>query len=198
MKINHLSPILSVLFLLAIATSTSAQNTKTSVILYNSEAYLAEFTTDGEILNLIEKRPNYLKDYNVTQDNTFQVDVYASASDNVVNTANGTVAAGSTISAARKFIDFRTQYATLDEMSLQRLDRIISHLNGNPNAKVMITAHRIDDSSNTIKLSNNRIDSCQKYLEIKGIPSSRVISTSVYAPSLKDKVAISYVNESSL
>jgi|GEM_PF-6966373 len=193
MKINHLSPILSVLCLLAIATSTNAQNTKTSVILYNSEAYLAEYTTTGEILNLIEKKPNYLKGFNVVQDNTFRADVIAV--DNVQNGANGTVGAGSTVSADRKFIDFRSQYATLDDMSLTRLDRIVTYLNGNPSAKVMITSHRIDDSSSTVKLSNNRIDSCQKYLELKGIPNDRVISTSVYAPSLKDKVAVSYVNE---
>jgi len=193
MKINHLSPFLSALVLLVIATSTNAQNTKTSVILYNSEAYLAEYTTDGEILNLIEKKPNYLKGYDVVEDNSFRADLYAI--DNVQNGANSNVASGSTVSADRKFIDFRSQYATLDDMSITRLDRIVSHLNSNPNAKVMVTAHRIDDSNNTIKLSNNRIDSCQKYLELKGIPADRVITTSVYAPSLKDKVAISYVNE---
>lgn len=193
MKINHLSPFLSVLVLLAIATTIQAQNTKTSVILYNSEAYLAEYTTDGEILNLIEKKPNYLKGYDVQQDNTFRADLYAI--DNVQNGANGTVNAGSTVSADRKFIDFRSQYATLDDMSITRLDRVVKYLNNNPNAKVMVTSHRIDDSNNTVKLSNNRINSCQKYLELKGISAARVISTSVYAPSLKDKVAISYVNE---
>ncbi len=193
MKINHLSPFLSVLVVLAMATASYAQNTKTSVILYNSEAYLAEFTTDGEILNLIEKKPNYLKGYDVQQDNTFRADLYAI--DNVQNGASGTVSAGSTVSADRKFIDFRSQYATLDQMSLTRLDRVVKYLNNNPSAKVMVTSHRIDDSNNTVKLSNNRIDSCQKYLELKGITASRVITTSVYAPSLKDKVAISYVNE---
>lgn len=193
MKINHLSPFLSVLVVLAMATTTYAQNTKTSVILYNSEAYLAEYTTDGEILNLIEKKPNYLKGYDVVQDNTFRADIYAA--DDVQNGADGTVSAGSTVSADRKFIDFRSQYATLDDMSLDRLDRVVKYLNSNPTAKVMVTSHRIDDSNNTIKLSNNRISSCQKYLELKGISIDRVISTSVYAPSLKDKVAISYVNE---
>ena len=194
MKINHLSPFLSVLVVLAMATTTYAQNTKTSVILYNSEAYLAEYTTDGEILNLIEKKPNYLKGYDVVQDKTFRADIYAA--DDVQNGASGTVSAGSTVSADRKFIDFRSQYATLDDMSLIRLDRVVKYLNSNPTAKVMVTSHRIDDSNNTIKLSNNRISSCQKYLELKGIPTDRVITTSVYAPSLKDKVAISYVNES--
>lgn len=193
MKINHLSPFLSVLVVLAMATASNAQNTKTSVILYNSEAYLAEFTTDGEILNLIEKKPNYLKGYDVQLDNTFRADLYAI--DNVENGASGTVNAGSTVSADRKFIDFRSQYATLDQMSLTRLDRVVKYLEGNPTAKVMVTSHRIDDSNNTIKLSNNRIDSCQKYLELQGITASRIITTSVYAPSLKDKVAISYVNE---
>lgn len=193
MKINHLSPFLSVLVLLVIATSTNAQNTKTSVILYNSEAYLAEYTTDGEILNLIEKKPNYLKGYNVVKDKTFNADVFAV--EDVSNRANGAIGAGSTVSADRKFIDFKSSYATLDDMSVTRLDRIVRHLKANPTAKVMITSHRIDDSNNTIKLSNNRIDSCQKYLELKGIPVTRVITTSVYAPSLKDKVAISYVNE---
>lgn len=193
MKINRLSPFLSVLVLLAIATSTYAQNTKTSVILYNSEAYLAEYNTDGEILNLIEKKPNYLNGYNVVKDKSFREDVFAV--DDVHNNVEGTVNNGSTVSIERKFIDFRTQYATLDDMSLERLDRVVSYLDRNPYAKVMITSHRIDDSSKTITLSNNRIDSCQKYLEMKGVSNNRVISTSVYAPSLKDKVAINYVNE---
>ena len=63
MKISHFSPFLSALLLLVVAFNASAQDTKTSVILYDSEAYLAEYTTDGEILNLIEKKPNYLKGY---------------------------------------------------------------------------------------------------------------------------------------
>ena len=190
MKTSHFSPILSALLFLVVAVSASAQNTKTSVILYNSEAYFAEYTTDGEILNLIEKKPNYLKGYNVVKDANFSAD-FAILETNV-NT--GTVNDGATISADRKFIDFKTQYATLDDMSLKRLDKIVTYLNAHPGAKVMITSHRIDDSNNTIKLSNNRIDSCQKYLQLKGIMIGRIISTSVYAPSLKDKVAISYIN----
>lgn len=191
MKINHFSPILSALLLLVVV-SASAQDTKTSVILYNSEAYLAEYTTDGTILNLIEKKPNYLKGYNVVKDANFSAEF--AVLEPVQNSAVGTVNNGATVSSDRKFIDFKTQYATLDDMSLQRLDKIVKHLNSVPGAKVMITSHRIDDSNNTVKLSNNRINSCQKYLELKGIPLDRIISTSVYAPSLKDKVAISYIN----
>lgn len=190
MKISHLSPILSALLLLVVAVNASSQNTKTSVILYNSEPYLAEYTTDGKILNLIEKKPNYLKGYNVVKDVNFSADFAV-----VKPVPNSGIANdGATVSADRKFIDFRTQYATLDDMSLKRLDKIVTYLNANPGAKVMITSHRIDDSNNTIKLSNNRIDSCQKYLELKGVAIGRIISTSVYAPSLKDKVAISYIN----
>lgn len=190
MKISHLSPILSALLLLVVAVNASSQNTKTSVILYNSEAYLAEFTADGKILNLIEKKPDYLKGYNIVKDANFSAE-YA-----VVKAVpnSGTANDGATVSVDRKFINFRTQYATLDDMSLKRLDKIVSYLNANPGAKVMITSHRIDDSNNTVKLSNNRIDSCQKYLELKGVMIGRIISTSVYAPSLKDKVAISYIN----
>lgn len=191
MKTNHLSPFLSALLLLVVV-NISAQDTKTSVILYNSEAYLAEITTDGKIVNLIEKKPNYLKGYNIVKDQNFSADFVAS--ERVQNSASGTLSTGSTVSADRKFITFKTQYATLDDISLQRLDRVINYLNANPLAKVMITSHRIDDSNNTIKLSNNRIDSCQKYLEMKGILVNRIISTSVYAPSLKDKIAISYIN----
>ncbi len=191
MKINHLSPFLSVLLVLVVVV-VSAQDTKTSVILYNSEAYLAEFTTDGKILNLIEKKPNYLKGYNVVEDKNFSANF--AGIESVENNTSGSIGQGATVSADRKFIDFKTQYATLDEISLQRLDRVVTHLSSNPSAKVMITSHRIDDNNNTIKLSNNRIDSCQKYLELKGIPEGRIITTSVYAPSLKDKVAISYIN----
>ena len=190
MKISHFSPFLSALLLLVVAFNASAQDTKTSVILYDSEAYLAEYTTDGEILNLIEKKPNYLKGYNVVKDANFSSDLAS-----LKPTPNsGTINDGSTISSDRKFIDFKTQYATLDDLSLKRLDKVVTYLNANPGAKVMITSHRIDDSNNTIKLSNNRIDSCQKYLELKGITIGRIISTSVYAPSLKDKVALSYIN----
>lgn len=191
MKINHLSPFLSVLLVFVVVVA-SAQETKTSVILYNSEAYLAEFTTDGKILNLIEKKPNYLKGYNVVEDKNFSTNF--AAVETVESNNSGSVDQGATVSADRKFIDFEAQYATLDEMSLKRLDKVISHLNSNPSSKVMITSHRLDDNNNTIKLSNNRIDSCQKYLELNGIPTVRIISTSVYAPSLKDKVAISYIN----
>ncbi len=191
MKFNHLSPILSALLLFVVVVA-SAQDTKTSVILYNSEAYLAEFTTDGKIVKLIEKKPNYLKDFNVVEDKSFSPDF--AVLEPVQNTSSGTIGEGATVSADRKFIDFKTQYATLDQRSLERLDKVVNHLNKNRNAKVMITSHRIDDTNNTIKLSNNRISSCQKYLELKGITASRIISTSVYAPSLKDKVAISFIN----
>lgn len=190
MNTFRFSPMVMALALVFIATIISAQSTKKSVILYNSEPYLAEYTTNGEIVNLIEKKPNYLRGYDVKPTNTGTDGGQAFA--DVTPVSNSSVAVDA-VSADRKFLNFDSDYATLDELSTQRLDRVEKYLNENAQAKVMVTSHKVDESTNSVKLSNNRLDSCKKYLELKGIATDRIILSSVYAPSLKDKVSITYV-----
>lgn len=193
MKMRHFSPLFCVLLMVGMFSDASAQ-TKKGIILYNSVPYLAEYTAEGKVVELIEKKPNYLKGYDLVTSS------YTNTSPNLIADNQSTrpstpsnTAPISTVSASRKFIDFDGDNATLTDISLKRLLAIKEHLDKNPNSRVMIVAHKVDNSERVATLASNRLDSCHRYLEINGVDNSRIITNSVYAPSLAQKVAITYV-----
>lgn len=188
---RHFSLSICVLLIFTCVQVGLAQ-TKQGVILYNSVPYLAEYTEDGKVLKLIEKKPNYLKGYQlVPTSNSASTPLLASDNQSVAPTSN--VGKPPSVSISRKFIDFDGGKALLSDVSVKRLDAIIEYLATNPNDKVMIIAHRSDETDRIYQLASNRIDSCKKYLEIKGVSNHQIITNSVYAPSLANKVAITYV-----
>ena len=171
-------------FVISLVSTVDAQ-TKKAVILVNSTPFHVSLLPDGEIVEIGKEAKGYMRGFKRSADE-FNIPVekfIAIDSDD---------SAGTSVRRERNFINFETSYATLDENASVQLDIVAKGFKKSSDEKILITAHKSSDSDSE-ELYSNRIATCKTYLELKGIPASRIMSEIVTSSALKDRLSISYI-----
>jgi hypothetical protein len=196
MRTNYLNKCgyLSVLAFFAVNAVAGAQETKESVILYNSVPVRAEITKDAEIKRIIKEEPDYLKGFSlkiqdygqfVDQDKT-KVAATAEAENNEAGKMDE---AGKTEEAVFVEIVFDPGFATLSDQSVDRLDAIIKRLKNEPDLTVLIRALSLKTDGS---VTRNRLNSIKTYFKLRGIAQERVLIEKLQGDRDADEVKIFY------
>lgn len=171
--------------LLTIGAFLSAQD-KSAVILINSVPYNVLLSNDGEIKQIQGEAIGYMKGY-VRSADEFDIP----SIDRSIEIASN-VKEGSAVRSDRSMVIFEANYATLADDAPGILDKVADGFDNTSGEKVMITAFKSEKNQDNT-LFTNRIKTIRTYLELKGIPVSKVISEVVVSSALKDKVSLTYI-----
>ena len=170
---------------IAMCAGVTAQD-KNAIILINSVPYNVVVSKDGEIKEIKGEARGHMKGYKKSAD-AFDIPV----SDRTIDIASD-VAEGSSVRNERSMVTFQDAFATLDDAALLVLNEVANSFNPVSGEKIMISSFKPSEGdSNT--LFTNRIASIRTYLELKGIPISKILTEVVVSPALKDKVSITYI-----
>lgn len=193
MRMNYLNKcgFLSVLTFFAVNMVAVAQETKESVILYNSVPVRAEITSDAEIKRVIKEEPDYLKGFSLKiQDYGQFVDqgkpqVVTSAED----LSKETEVTGKVEESGFVEIIFDPGFATLSDQSVERLDAVVKRLKNENTLNVLLRALSLKTDGSVTK---NRLNSIKTYLKLRGIAQERVIIEKLQGDRDADEVKIFY------
>ncbi len=185
MNINN--PFRSILLIgsLALCTCISAQD-KATVILINSVPYNVLLSSNGEVKEIRSEAVGHMAGY-VRSADEFDIPMADRTVDVVAD-----VDEGSAVRSERNMVTFETNYATLADNAIGILDDVASGFNNNSGEKIMISAFKGDEAEGNT-LYTNRIKTIRTYLELKGIPVSKIITEVVVSNPLKDKVSLTYI-----
>jgi hypothetical protein len=193
MRTNYLNKCgyLSVLTFFTVHMVAIAQDTKESVILYNSVPVRAEITSDAEIKRVIKEEPDYLKGFSLKiQDYGQFVDQgkakVVTVTEALPSEQNGT---GKVEEAVFVEIVFDPGFATLSDQSVDRLDAIIKRLKNEPDLTVLMRALSLKTDGSVTK---NRLNSIKTYFKLRGIAQERVLIEKLQGDRDADEVKIFY------
>lgn len=182
---------LTVLAVFAGNMTAEAQETKESVILYNSVPVRAEITSDAEIKRVIKEEPDYLKGYSLKiQDYGQFVDQDKTNVAAVNESLPGEHKEAVKIEEA-VFVEivFEPGFSTLSDQAVERLDTIIKRLKNEPELTVLIRALSLKSDGSVTK---NRLNSIKTYFKLRGLVQERVLIEKLQGDRDADEVKIFY------
>lgn len=177
------------LIVVLIGTAVVAQNTKQAVILYNSQAVRANITSQGDVKDIIQEEPDFLKGFELKIQDYGQ---FVEVSKNVETKELETVASSGNYSVKKEYktVYFEKDRATLTDETIGQLDLIIAHLRENPQVKII--AMTLSKFENGL-VSKNRLNSIRTYFKIRGIGEERVLFESLFAEIDAHEVKLGFV-----
>ncbi len=178
------------LSIIMVGNTLHSQSTKEAVILYNSQAVLAQITKDGEVKEIIQDEPDYLKGFTIKiQDyGQFVANQQTMKSDQKVVLPS--VKTFSEIDDNYISVPFESGYATLSDLAISRLDEVIGELRKSPSARVII---RTLSTKKDALIDKNRINSVRTYFKIRGIAQERLSYETLSGDRDIDEVKINYI-----
>jgi len=185
--INSKTAALCVVFTVFTASSLFSQTE--SVILYNSQPVKVELTNEGHIQSFIGLVAGYMEGYGLVAAPTDVAPIIVEEPILPTVTKNAGYAI---ISIERIELNYKPNFATLDKSIINELDKVAAKLKADPNSKILLTAHTLNQEKN--KISTNRLASAIAYLGIKGVHPDRIQSEVQRSESLIDVLAINYLN----
>jgi len=182
---------LTVLAVFAGNMTAEAQETKESVILYNSVPVRAEITNDAEIKRVIKEEPDYLKGFTLKIQDYGQFVDQDKTKDTAVNEAlpGENKEAGKIEEVVFVEIVFEPGFSTLSDQAVERLDTIIKRLKNEPDLRVLIRALSFKSDGSVTK---NRLNSIKTYFKLRGIAQERVLIEKLQGDRDADEVKIFY------
>jgi hypothetical protein len=182
---------LSVLVFFAVSMVAGAQESKESVILYNSVPVRAEITSDAEIKRVIKEEPDYLKGFSLKiQDYGQFVDQNKAKVTTDTETLPGeNKETGEIEEAVFVEIVFDPGFATLSDQSVDNLDAIIKRLKNEPDLTVLMRALSLKTDGS---VTRNRLNSIKTYFRLRGIAQERVLIEKLQGDRDADEVKIFY------
>lgn len=177
------------LSLVLLSSHLAAQNTKEAVILYNSQAVRANITPQGDVKQIIQEEPDFLKGFELKIQDYGQF--IATQEKEIVKEPVAVAPSGSyPVKKEYKTVYFEKDRATLSDETITQLDKIIAYLR--ENADVKIIAMTLSKYENEL-VSKNRLHSIRTYFKIRGIGEERVIFESLFAEIDAHEVKIGFV-----
>lgn len=171
---------------------SNSQNTKEVVILYNSQPVKAIVTSEGTIVEKLPGTPDFPQEYAIQAQDFTGSDNVGSYVEEKKTDANHVSLPESFMVDAKSahLIQFEKDFATLSDLSVQKLNGVAVHLKQNPNAKVLLMSLSVNNNS---PLTKNRLNSIRTFLKIKGINFERVVFESLVGSYDVDEIKISYI-----
>ena len=185
MNIKYPFRAICLIVLTSVVTCLSAQD-KAAVILINSVPYNVLLSKKGDIKQIKGEATGHMKGFIRSAD---EFDL-PGGSKEVAITSN--LEEGAAVRSDRSMIDFEPNYATLADNSEGILNQVAEGFKLSSQEKVMISAFKSEESEDN-SLYSNRIKTIRTYLELKGIPSSRILTEILVSSALKDKVSLTYI-----
>jgi outer membrane protein OmpA-like peptidoglycan-associated protein len=177
------------LSLVLFSSLLAAQNTKEAVILYNSQAVRANITPQGDVKQIIQEEPDFLKGFELKIQDYGQF---------LVTQEKETIKEPVTVASSGNYPvkkEYRTVYfekdrATLTDETIAQLDQIIAYLREHAGVKVI--AMTLSKYENGL-VSKNRLNSIRTYFKIRGIGEERVLFESLFAEIDAHEVKIGFI-----
>jgi len=168
--------------------SLTANAQDESVILYNSQPVKVILAGDQIQSFVGAAKPGYMTGYDLSKSNEIKViPEVASAGTDVRQNADYSV-----LSSERILLPYKAGFATLDKKTISELNSISTKLKADGALKILLTAH-LDGSDTADKLAKNRLQAAIMYLNIKGVSSDRLQSSSISGASMVDQIAVNYM-----
>jgi len=173
-----------------IGNTLHSQSTKEAVILYNSQAVLAQITKDGEVKEIIQDEVDFLKGF------TIKIQDYGQFLANQQTFKTDQKVVLPSVTTFNKIDDnyisvpFESGYATLSDLAISRLDEVIGELRKTPSARVII---RTLSTSKDALIDKNRINSVRTYFKIRGIAQERLSYETLSGDRDIDEVKINFI-----
>ncbi len=185
MNKHFIKALFFVLVFLLINSGLDAQS-KDAVILINAIPFNVVLSPQGEIEEVKGEAVGYLRGF-IRSADEFDVgrDTEGTIADN---------APGISVRSERRFVDFEAGYATLDQNASAQLDEIYTSFRPSTEEKILISAFKGSEDESD-ELYNNRIETCKTYLELKGIPSSRIMTEIQVSSALIHRITVSYIEQ---
>lgn len=120
---------------------------------------------DGKIEQVIKALPEYMSAYDKSG-------MYTKPTDNQEFQSLEVPSYG-----AFKVIYFKPGEALLSDATVEKLDAIVNKLKHSSEVIMLSTSSSTRIASCSHKITKNRINACKRYLEIKGIDSSRIVQS---------------------
>lgn len=168
---------------------SNANAQKESIILYNSQPVKVELSAKGSIQSFISVVPDYMAGYDLVID---PIEVAPTVIEEPVLPTTTQNAKYAIVSTEREELNYKPDFATLDRKAIATLNEIAARLKADPNVKILLTAHSTNRTRD--KLTDNRLNSAIGYLGIKGIHASRIQTEVQVGATMRDIVAINYLN----
>jgi hypothetical protein len=169
----------------------TAQETKETIILYNSIPVRAEIANDAEVKRVIREEPNYLKGYSLKiQDyGQFVVQDTVRPAEMATDVSQDLKARITTEESEFIEIVFDPGFATLSDQSVYRLDGIVKRLKNDSALIVTLRALSLKTDGSVTK---NRLNSIKTYLRLRGVAHGRVLIEKLQGDRDADEVKIFY------
>jgi len=90
-------------------------------------------------------------------------------------------------------LNFKPGYATLDRAMINKLNEIATELKSDKSKSLLLTTHFDEEKATSVMLAENRLKAAIAYLDIKGIPESRIRTERQTVNGLSDLVAVNFL-----
>lgn len=173
--------------LLVVLTSWSTAQTKEAVILYNSVPVEVEMDSEGDIKRFKQEKPGYLVGYKIdTKKGEVATGPIKEINRPAANPNSDLIGDGPV-----SILFSQGESASPSVTSLDLLNGVVARLRSKSNIDVILRAQQKEEDT-SVRLQNDRLDSCKAYLENQGISPSRITTTLSDKVTDSNEVSISF------